>query len=257
MGDLEQLLELRPVPPDGDPPHIFDDPDMGDMPALTAESWEADPDDTDGALDVPDTLPEGWDETPKGLAVPDGVVRTADNIHRKRPSVDVTHWSPNRSSRGGAHITLIVVHVTAGHNRPGVADLRGLGDWFGTTRSRVSSHVATDNEANSARYVRDRDKAWHVANFNRMAWGIEQVAPGTGREITRQMYRETARWIALCSLEYGVPIRKARVRGTTVLKAGVIRHSELGAAGGGHADPGPYDLHAVLNLARFYRAHIH
>lgn len=176
--------------------------------------------------------------------------------NRYTPHVDVTHWSPNFSSRGGAHPTLIVVHVTAGHNRAGIEDLVGLAGWFGRPSSQVSSHVAVDNEGNSARFVRDGHKAWHVAAYNRMSLGIEQIAPGTGAEITRDMYRESGRWVARWSRMFGIPIRKAVVSGGTVVRAGVIRHSELGSLGGGHADPGPYDLHAMLSLARFYRARI-
>jgi SAM-dependent methyltransferase len=52
---------------------------------------------------------------------------------------------------------------------------------------------------------------------------------------------------------HDIPIRKARVEGGSVQRPGVIRHSELGALGGNHADPGPYDMHAMLSLARFYR----
>jgi N-acetyl-anhydromuramyl-L-alanine amidase AmpD len=173
---------------------------------------------------------------------------------RVTPHVEVTHWSPNYSDRGAAHPTLIVIHVTAGHNRPGISDLLGLGDWFGQRSSEVSSHVATDNEGNSARFVHDSEKAWHVAAYNRMALGIEQVAPGDGTEITRDMYRETARWVARWSKTYGIPIRKAQVTSSgVILRSGVIRHSELGRLGGGHSDPGGYDMHAMLALARFYR----
>lgn len=175
---------------------------------------------------------------------------------RYTPHVNVTEWSPNFTKNGMVPPTLIAIHVTAGHNRPGVVDLQGLGSWFGRTSSQVSSHVATDNEGHSARFVHDRDKAWHVANFNRMSLGIEQVAPGDGSEITREMYRETARWVARWSKAYGIPIRKGQVNGLLVVRSGVIRHSELGAAGGGHQDPGPYDMHSMLSLARFYRTKI-
>lgn len=175
------------------------------------------------------------------------------SAQRYTPHVDVVDWSPNMTRGGMVHPTLIGIHVTAGHNRPGVADLLGLGNWFGRTSSEVSSHVATDNEGHSARFVHDRDKAWHVANFNRMTLGIEQIAPGDGTEITREMLRETARWVARWSKMHGIPIRKGRVEGLLVVRSGVIRHSELGAAGGGHSDPGPYDMHGMLSLARFYR----
>jgi len=176
--------------------------------------------------------------------------------NRYSPHVNVTDWSPNKSSRQGVTPSLIVIHATAGHNRPGISDLQGLGSWFGTTRSAVSSHVCTDNEGHSGRYVRDEDKAWHCAGYNRMSLGIEQVLPGNGTEITRDMYRETARWVARWSKKYGIPIRKAVVQNGRVVRAGVIRHSELGALGGGHADPGRYDMEQMLALARFYRSHI-
>src|SRR3954453_14767109 len=176
--------------------------------------------------------------------------------NRYSPHVNVTRWSPHFSPRGGPHPTLIVIHVTAGHNRPGVADLTALGGWFANPTSQVSSHVATAADGLSARFVRDGDKAWHCMNYNRASLGIEQVAPGDGTEITRDMYRETGRWVARWSQMYGIPIRKAVVDGGIVRKAGVIRHSELGAMGGGHADPGTYDMDAMLALAQFYRTKI-
>jgi hypothetical protein len=175
---------------------------------------------------------------------------------RHHPSVDVTRMSPNQSDRGGARPTLVVVHATAGHNRPGIADLAGLAGWFGDSASQVSSHVATDNEGNSARFVPDDRKAWHCAAYNRMSLGIEQIAPGDGSEITRDMYRETGRWIALWSKRWDIPIREARVENGRVLRSGVIRHSSLGTLGGNHSDPGRYDMHAMLSLARFYAARI-
>lgn len=177
---------------------------------------------------------------------------------RYSPHVELTRWSPNHSTRAGRRPLLIVVHATAGHNRPGIADLAGLGEWFArgslAAGTPVSSHVATDNEGNSARFVHDADKAWHVAYYNRPALGIEQILPGDGSEVTRDMLRETARWIARWSNLHDIPIRKATVTADgAITRAGVIRHSELGVLGGNHRDPGPYDLHACLSLARFYR----
>lgn len=173
---------------------------------------------------------------------------------RTYPRVRVRRASPNRSSRGGARQTLFVVHATAGHNRPGVSDLTGLGGWFAQRSSEVSSHSASDNEGNSAVFVPMGSKAWHCAAYNRMSYGHEQVIPGNGREVTTALVKETARWIAWWSIHTGVPIRKARVRSGRVLRTGVIRHSELGALGGGHADPGKYPLARCLIYARFYRS---
>jgi N-acetyl-anhydromuramyl-L-alanine amidase AmpD len=172
---------------------------------------------------------------------------------RYTPHVNVTMWSPNKSSRGGAHPTLIVIHATVSHNQPGLADLKAIGEYFQRPATQASSHVCTDNAGHSARYVRDSDKAWHCAAYNRMSLGIEQILPADGSEVTRDLYRETARWVARWSKHYGIPIQKAQIINGRVIKAGVVRHSELGALGGGHSDPGPYDMNAMMNLARFYR----
>jgi len=176
--------------------------------------------------------------------------------NRYTPHVDVTMWSPNKSSRGGAQPTLIVIHATVSHNVQGLADLKAIGEWFSRPSTQASSHVCTDNEGHSARYVRDGDKAWHCAAYNRMSLGIEQILPATGAEVTRDLYRETARWVARWSQMFGIPIRKGQVSNGSVVKAGVVRHSELGALGGGHSDPGPYDMDAMMNLAKFYRQRI-
>ena len=175
---------------------------------------------------------------------------------RYTPHVDVTMMSPNKSTRGGAHPTLIVIHATVSHNLKGLGDLKAIGNWFQNPSARASSHVCTDNEGNSARYVRDAEKAWHCAAYNRMSLGIEQILPADGTELTRDLYRETARWVARWSKMYRIPIRTGVVQSGRVVKAGVIRHSDLGAAGGGHADPGEYDMHAMLGLARWYRTKI-
>lgn len=170
---------------------------------------------------------------------------------RYRPHVEVRIPSPNYSARqGGAFPTLIVVHATAGHNRPGVVDLQGLGSYFAQPAVKVSSHVATDNEGNSGRFVPDKYKAWHVAAYNSLSLGIEQVIPGDGTEVTEDLYRETARWIAYWHHQHGIPIRQGAVEGLHVTRSGVVRHSELGVLGGNHSDPGQYDEHHVLALAR-------
>lgn len=177
-------------------------------------------------------------------------------MSRVNPNVRVRKQSPNISSRRGANISLIVVHATAGHNRPGVTDLISLGDWFGKTASQVSAHVASDNEGNSARFVADTDKAWHCCSFNSVSLGIEQVAPGDGTEITADLYRETARWIARWSKIHRIPIRRGAVsQSGAVLRSGVLRHSDLGTAGGNHDDPGRgYDEAHLLRLAAYYRS---
>jgi N-acetylmuramoyl-L-alanine amidase-like protein len=170
------------------------------------------------------------------------------------PKVRVRRLVGNKSSRKGTRPMLIVVHSTEGVNVTGLADLRGLGGWFDNPESQVSSHVATDAEGNSARYVRDEDKAWHCLNYNRVSLGIEQVGKAKQTSWSEAEQRETARWIAYWSLKFGIPIHRGKVDGGRVTRSGVIRHSELGQLGGGHSDPGShFPLSDVLDFARHYR----
>lgn len=173
---------------------------------------------------------------------------------RLKPKVRVRRISPNRSARSLSQVKLIVVHSTEGGNVPGLGDLVGLGGWFANRGAQVSSHVATDAEGNSARYVADRDKAWHCGGFNSVSLGIEQVGRAAQLSWPVEQEKETARWIAYWSKLHGIPIQKGAVRGGSVVKSGIVRHSDLGAAGGNHHDPGRgYDLHDVLEHARGYR----
>jgi len=179
---------------------------------------------------------------------------------RLAPDVVVRHYSPCQSDRsGGIPLNLIVLHDTEGANIEGVADLVGLGDWFGSLSTQASSHVATDADGNSARFVSDHKKAWHCMGYNSASLGIEQVGfvsqTRTAWLKNWRQLRETARWVAYWSHRYGIPIRKGAVSNGVVTRAGVLRHMDLGAIGGGHVDPGTnYPFGRVLVLARAYRA---
>jgi N-acetyl-anhydromuramyl-L-alanine amidase AmpD len=169
------------------------------------------------------------------------------------PHVAVRRLVRNYSLRNGARPALIVIHATEGHNRPqSIADLVNLGAWFDDPRAQASSHVATDGDGTSARFVWDGAKAWHVVGFNRVSLGIEQVwAPGD--QWTDVQVKETARWVARWSRMHGIPIREGAVSGQAVVRAGVIRHSQLGTFGGGHHDPGDaYPFKTLLRHARWY-----
>lgn len=177
-------------------------------------------------------------------------------MDRINPHVDVRRLVRNKSSRAGAKPVLIVVHATQSQNREGLSDLQAIGAWFDNPAAQASSHVCTDGEGHSARYVRDQEKAWHCAGYNRVSLGIEQIGFAEYNRWSEAEQRETARWIARWSVMWGIPIQKGRVQADVarVIRAGVVRHSELGAAGGGHSDPGRgYPLHEVLVMAREYR----
>jgi N-acetyl-anhydromuramyl-L-alanine amidase AmpD len=171
------------------------------------------------------------------------------------PHVVVSRTSPFQSSRNGVRPSLIVVHATESSQAPGSGDLAAIASWFSNPAAQVSAHVCTDADGHSARFVADERKAWHCAGYNSVALGIEQIGHAADARWDADEYRETARWIARWSLRWVIPIRKGAVSDGHVLRSGVCRHSDLGAIGGGHYDPGPhYDLRHCLGLARFYRA---
>jgi N-acetylmuramoyl-L-alanine amidase len=172
---------------------------------------------------------------------------------------EVTHIVPSSSSREGSRPTIIVLHTTEGHNRPGVGDLVDLGNFFANIDNEASSHVANDAEGHDARFVADADKAWTCAGFNRVSLNIEQVAfAATTKadwfEHHSHQLANTAKWIAFWAGEYGIPIRRGVISGSIVVKSGVVGHKQLGATGGGHVDPGaPYPFDYVIELARVFK----
>lgn len=187
--------------------------------------------------------------------------RPRPHHHRRErihPDVVATLRSPNQSARLGGGIQLIVLHSTESHNRPGGGDLRSVGRFFMSPRAQASAHVCTDGNGHSARFVSDARKAWHCGDFNSWSLGIEQIGHAAdglhhwkGRDA---QLNETARWIALWSLRWGVPIRKGEVNGSHIVRSGVVEHAWLGYYGGGHTDPGHYPFQHVLRRARHYKA---
>ena len=176
---------------------------------------------------------------------------------RLRPNVVVREDSPNASQRSPGGIRLIVVHSTESHNRPGPSDLESIANWFSRPEAQSSSHVCTDADGNSARFVPDRLKAWHCAGYNSASLGVEQIGYAAAgwlkwRQNDFELW-ETARWIAEWSIRHDIPIRRGIVANGSVIRSGVVKHSQLGAIGGNHGDPGRYPLTLVLHRARAIR----
>lgn len=168
----------------------------------------------------------------------------------------------NQSARlGYPKPVLIVLHTTEGHNRPGVEDLMGLASYFDQTSTQASSHIANDAEGHDIRMVPDERKAWTQSAFNSPSLSIEQTGfASTSRdewfkEAPRQL-ANSAKWIAVWSLKWDIPIRRGvTTGGGSILRTGVVGHKQLGAAGGGHVDPGTgYPFDYVIDLARYLRA---
>lgn len=173
------------------------------------------------------------------------------------PQVVVRAPSPFRSSRASWPPRLIVIHATESHNRPGNADLAAIGSWFQNPSAQVSAHVCTDADGHSARYVRDRDKAWHCGGYNSLSLGIEQIGNHAQGKWDGKELHETARWVARWSMLYHIPIKRGSVRNGSVLQSGVVTHQQLGSLGGNHDDPGPhYPMAEMLAMALRYKARL-
>jgi N-acetyl-anhydromuramyl-L-alanine amidase AmpD len=175
-----------------------------------------------------------------------------------QPRQDVVLNVVNQSARTGS-IAAIVLHDTESHDRAGASDIQSIGDFFNQGSVQASSHICIDGEGNTGRYVPDERKAWHCAGYNSQTLGIEQIGFATFTAAMwnrnhRAQLKKTAKWIAWWSRKYGIPIQRGAVSGGRVTRSGVLMHSELGALGGGHHDPGPgYPIWLVLRMARWYK----
>lgn len=168
----------------------------------------------------------------------------------------------NQSSRFGVKPSVIVLHITVSHNRPGLSDIDGIIDFFNRPSTEASSHIVNDSEGHDARLVPDSRKAWTQSAYNSPALSIEQIhlsATTSRREWMRDSSHQlanTAQWIAYWSIKYKIPIRRAWTPGSGVVaRSGIATHKQLGASGGGHIDPGDnYPMEYVLWLARYFKA---
>lgn len=147
---------------------------------------------------------------------------------------DVTILSDNYSRRT-APIDTILIHTTQGHNRDGLSDVIGLGNFF-IGASDVSAHVGCDLEGHEGRYVRDRHKAWTSGDWNSRSLNIELIGFAEWKNwYWRRNYRRglsrAAKRVAHWSIKHGIPIRKQAPNG-------VAGHVDISGPGG-HWDPGP------------------
>lgn len=139
--------------------------------------------------------------------------------------------SPNQSSRHGARIDLIVWHETAG-------EYRGAVSWLCDPRSDASAHlVVREDGGEVTQLVKLANKAWHAQDFNARSVGVEHANVTAKGYATDAELRESARIFAWLCWHLGIPARWA----PKGVGRGVVRHSELGWAGGGHTSCGPWD----------------
>lgn len=148
--------------------------------------------------------------------------------------------SPCYSSRGGSGITKVIVHTAEG-----ARTYQDLGRYFQNASVQASSHTGIDDTPGvCGEYVPRSMKAWTQANANPYCVSTELCAFASWGAVEwnahEQMLRNCGAWIAEECAALGIPIVRlnaAQAQNPSV--RGVCGHNELGAAGGGHWDPGP------------------
>lgn len=136
--------------------------------------------------------------------------------------------SPNHSSRRGVAVTHLTWHATAGAYGPSLR-------WLRDPAADASCHLMLREDGGEvAQLVALSEKAWHAVSWNAFTVGVEHASHGAGFSSHAQLL-ESARAFAWLCKRYGIPpvhgLHRAR---------GIVRHRDLGTAGGGHSD-GPSD----------------
>jgi hypothetical protein len=139
--------------------------------------------------------------------------------------------SPNKSSRHGQRIDLIVWHETAGSYASAVS-------WLCNSASEASAHlVIREDGLEASQLVKLSEKAWTQASYNPRAVGVEHANITAKGYHSNYQLRVSARVFGWLCLTLNVPPRWARGG----VGRGVCMHRELGALGGGHTQCGPTD----------------
>jgi hypothetical protein len=143
----------------------------------------------------------------------------------------VWRQSPNFSERRPGIVPyLIVAH------RP-VGSYHGSADWLCNPRSQASAHVLTEGNGTgvdeATQLVPWDKKAWACMSFNSASYNIE-VDDNAWDGSDPEAFRVAARIFAFICHKTGIPPVQSR---NPLHDPGIVRHVDLGRAGGGHTDP--------------------
>lgn len=135
--------------------------------------------------------------------------------------------SPNVSDRRHDVVPyLIVIHRPVGSYNSATATFLNPG-------SDVSAHILTDSNREATQFVPWDRKAWTQGIWNSASYGIE-VDDDAWNGKDPAAFNTAARIAAFLCKRTGIPPRWST---DPTSKPGVIRHYDLGRAGGGHTDP--------------------
>jgi hypothetical protein len=139
--------------------------------------------------------------------------------------------SPNWSERSPGVIPyLIVAH------RP-VGNYHGSADWLCNLKAQASAHVLTEGNGTGVdevtQFVPWDKKAWGCASFNSASHNIE-VDDNAWDGTDPGALAAAARVFAFICHKTGIPAKHSK---NPLHEPGIVRHFDLGRAGGGHTDP--------------------
>lgn len=142
------------------------------------------------------------------------------------PPLDEKH-SPNVSSRHGEKVHLIVVH-------------RPVGSYEGSIRALMDPHhqasahiIMAPGGKKATQLVSWAEKAWACKAFNSLSDNLE-IADECWDGRDPHGLAVAARIVAFRCHKRGIPPLWTH---EPLSKAGIVRHYDLGTAGGGHTDP--------------------
>jgi hypothetical protein len=167
----------------------------------------------------------------------------------KRP--EVQYDGREHVDSHGAHVPVrIILHDTESHDVAGIKDLRGIAEFWDRQNEGYGAHIGIDKEGNTARYVRDKEIAWHTGGRNTGSLGIELIGFArfgfAGWRVRRRQLDKAARWLAFWSQEYDIPLRPDVERGVSTHRA-----QSLAFRTSTHTDPGlGFPLGSVLRKAK-------
>jgi len=134
--------------------------------------------------------------------------------------------TPNQSLRG-SKIDLVVMHDTEG-------PYAGSVSWLKNPASQASAHVVLREDGKEAtQLVPFSKKAWACVSFNSRSLNLEMAGKASVGYSAAEI-DAAARIVAYWCRRYQLPVQNA-LGGT---RPGITFHQDLGAAGGGHHDPG-------------------
>lgn len=116
------------------------------------------------------------------------------------------------SSHGPHTPVRAILHETISHDVPkSLDDLKGVASFWKSQGLGYGAQLGIDGDGNTARYVDDREVAWHTGGRNTGSLGAELVSMKWLDRVKwwvgkpAQMHK-TAKWMAYWHKEYGIPL---------------------------------------------------